>query len=85
MSVAMEETKYESKFQLCSSSSLGDMPILVAEIKNWKGDRFDHLFVHLFALAEISKVHGASEVKFSKSKKVIENRFFEVVLSGLKN
>ena len=51
----MEETKYESKFQLCSSSSLGDMPILVTEIKNWKGDRYDHLFVRRIT----HSAHGA--------------------------
>ena len=51
------------------------------EIDDQKGDTFHHLFDENLSLAEIAQVQGASEAKFSKSKKFIENQFFEVVLS----
>ena len=82
--MAKGKTKHEPKFQLSSSNSLGDMSNFVTEIEDQKGDRFHHLFVENLAPAEIARVQELSEAKFSKSKKRIENHFFEVVLSGHK-
>ena len=82
--MAKGKTKHEPKFQLSSSNSLGDMSNFVTEIEDQKGDRFHHLFVENLAPAEIARVQELSEAKFSKSKKCIENYFFEVVLSGHK-
>jgi len=82
--VAKGKTKHEPKFQLSSSNSLGDMCNFVTEIEDQKGNRFHHLFVENLVLAEIVQVQGASEAKFSKSKKLIENRFFKVGLFGRK-
>ena len=60
------------------------MPFLVKKIEDQKGDRFHHLFVKNLAPAEIAKVQGLRERKFSKSKKFIEIHFFKVVLFGHK-
>ena len=73
-----------SKFQLSSSNGLGDIRVFVTKIDDQKGDRFHHLFVENLAPAEIARVQELREAKFSKSKKHIENWFFEVVLSGHK-
>ena len=54
VSVAKGKTKHEPKFQLSSSSSLGDMSNFVTEIEDQKGDRFHHLFVENLVLAEIA-------------------------------
>ena len=58
------------------------MPFFVKKIEDKKGDRFYHLFVENLAPAEIAEVQRLRERKFSKSKKLIENQFFEVVLFG---
>ena len=50
------------------------------EIEDHNGDRFHHLFAENLVSAEIAKVQGASEARFSKSKKLIENHFFKVGL-----
>ena len=54
------------------------------KIEDQKRDRFHHLFVENLAPAEITKVQRLRERKFSKSKKLIENQFFEIVLFGYK-
>ena len=59
------------------------MPFLVKKIEDQKGDRFHHLFVKNLAPAEFAKVQRLRERKL-KSKKLIENQFFEVVLFGHK-
>ena len=84
VSVAKGNSNYVSKFQLSSSNGLGDIRVFVTKIDDQKGDRFHHLFVENLAPAEIARVQELSEAKFSKSKKRIENHFFEVVLSGHK-
>ena len=53
------------------------MPFLVKKIEDQKGDRFHHLFDENLAPAEIAKVLGLHERKFSKSLKI---NFFEVML-----
>ena len=68
MSIANRENKYQPKFQLSSSNTLGDMLIFVTKIEDQKGDRFLHLLVENLTLAEI--VQRAREAKFSKSKKI---------------
>ena len=45
--------KYQPKFQLSSSNTLGDMLIFVTKIEDQKGDRFLHLLVENLTLAEI--------------------------------
>ena len=84
VSVAKGNSKYVSKFQVSSSNSLGVMPFFVKKIEDQKGDRFHRLFVENLAPAEVARVQELREAKFSKSKKRIENHFFEVVLSGHK-
>ena len=81
MSVAKGNSNYVSKFQLSSSNGLGDIRVFVTKIDDQKGDRFHLLFVENLAPAEIARVQKLHEAKFSKSKKHIENLFFEVVLS----
>ena len=76
MSVVKGNSNYVSKFQLCSSNGLGDIPVFVTKIDDQKGDRFHHLFVKNLAPAEIARVQELSEAKFFKSKKCIENDFF---------
>ena len=53
VSIANGENKYQPKFQLSSSNTLGDMPFFVTKIEDQKGDRFLHLLVENLTLAEI--------------------------------
>ena len=54
VSIANGENKYQPKFQLSSSNTLGDMPFFVTKIEDQKGDRFLHLLVENLTLAEIA-------------------------------
>ena len=54
MTIANRENKYQPKFQLSSSNTLGDMLIFVTKIEDQKGDRFLHLLVENLTLAEIA-------------------------------